>query len=302
MIEDVAKAFTPRRIDEFAPRIRRIANDLLDDVVSAERVDLVKSLTVPLPMTVVSELLGVPVERRADFRRWSAQAMGVSPGEHADSMRQLNRYMAELLVQKRTSPTGNLLSALVTVRDEDDGRLSDAELLGTAALLVVAGQDTTTNLLGNAILALLRHPEQARRLRDQPELLPHAVEEFLRYDSPVEHTPFRFAAETVDLAGVTIPRGGIVVVALTSASRDAPAGAQPDELDVARAEPRHLAFGHGIHYCLGAPLARLQAVVVLDVLLRRCPMLRLDPSGGPVRWTPAGIAHGPVSLPVVGLS
>jgi cytochrome P450 len=299
----VAGAFTPRRTEALEPRIREITEGLIDALAPRGEVDLVESFTAPLPMTVISELLGVPEDQRSDFRTWSQQVLGPpSPAARAGGVA-LNRLLAELLEVKRAEPGDDLLSALVAVRDEDDGRLSDAELLGTAVLLVVAGHETTVNLLGNAVLALLRHPEQARLLRERPELLPGAVEEFLRYDAPVEFTPHRFASADLELCGQRIRRGEIVLVALTSAGRD-PAGADQgsaagfEELDVTRRGARHLSFGHGIHYCLGAPLARLEAVVALGALLRRLPDLELAVPYERVEWIPAGIMRGPVALPV----
>ncbi|WP_377271306.1 cytochrome P450 [Peterkaempfera sp. SMS 1(5)a] len=300
----VAGAFTPRRSEAMGPRIEQITAGLIDAIAPLGEADLVESFTAPLPMTVISELLGVPEEHRSDFRTWSQQALGNPPSAVRAGGAALNRFLAELLAAKRAEPGDDLLSALVAVRDEDDGRLSDTELLGTAVLLVVAGHETTVNLLGNAVLALLRHPAQARLLREQPDLLPGAVEEFLRYDAPVELTPQRFAAADVRLGGQLIRRGDIVQIALTSVGRDAastdaaPGTPGPDELDVTRAGVHHLSFGHGIHYCLGAPLARLEAVIALGALLRRLPGLELAVPYEQVAWIPGGIMRGPMALPV----
>ncbi|WP_063795999.1 cytochrome P450 family protein [Streptacidiphilus griseoplanus] len=301
----VAGAFTPRRSEALAPRIEQITAGLIDAIAPRGEADLVESFTAPLPMTVISELLGVPEEHRSDFRTWSQQALGNPPSADREAAAAaLNRFLTGLLAAKRAEPGDDLLSALVAVRDEDDGRLSDTELLGTAVLLVVAGHETTVNLLGNAVLALLRHPGQARLLRERPELLPGAVEEFLRYDAPVELTPQRFAASDVRLGGQLIRRGDIVQIALTSVGRDAdgagtaPGTPGPDELDVTRTGVRHLSFGHGIHYCLGAPLARLEAVIALGALLRRLPGLELAVPYEQLAWTPGGIMRGPTALPV----
>ncbi|WP_035803295.1 cytochrome P450 family protein [Kitasatospora mediocidica] len=292
----VAGAFSPRRTAELAPRVQQITDDLLDAVAPLGRTDLVESFTGRLPMSVICELLGVPVDRREEFRRWSQQALGNPPGLQRIGAEQLTRFLAELVAAKRRTPGGDLLSALVAVHDEDDGGLSDVELLGTAVLLVVAGHDTTVNLLGNAVRALLTHPEQLQLLKDQPELMPSAVEEFLRYDAPVEITPPRFAAADLVLGGARISAGDVVHIALTSVGRDG--GARPDELDVARADSRHLSFGHGLHHCLGAPLARLEGVIALGTLLRRLPDLSLAVPADEIEWIPAGITRGPVALPV----
>src|SRR5690606_23918902 len=201
----VAGAFTPRSAVRLRPRIQEICDGLLDGIAPLGEADLVESYTRVLPMTVISELLGVPEERRADLQHWSNQGLGNIPGaDSAEGMVLLRRYLAELLEEKRRDPDDALLSALSRVRDEDDGRLSDDELLGTSVLLVIAGHETTVNLLGNALDALLRDPAQADLLRADPDLLPGAVEEFLRHDAPVEFTPGRFAAEDVRLGGELI--------------------------------------------------------------------------------------------------
>ncbi|WP_043636114.1 cytochrome P450 family protein [Nonomuraea candida] len=308
----VSKAFTAGAAERLAPRIERLAHRLVDRIAPTGRADLVASFTAPLPMAVICELLGVPEDRRADLRAWTREGMGnPSDGQRA-ALLALNAYLRDLLAEKRRSPADDLLSQLIRANDDDHGRLSDTELLGTAVLLVVAGHETTVNLLGNALVALLDHPEQAAYLRERPERMPAAVEEFLRYDPPLETTPARFAAEDLVLGGELIKAGQAVVVALTSANRTALPPADPDlsmratdlsrndadRLDVTRRDPRHLAFGHGIHYCLGAPLARLEGAIGLRVLLSRLPGLAWADPSAPVRWLPAGITRGPVALPV----
>ena len=294
----VAGAFSPGRMAALRPRIQQVADELLDAIAPLGSADLVDSFTGPLPMTVISELLGVPEGHRDDFRLWSQQALGNPQEKQREGATNLNRYLADLLADKRRTPGEDLLSALVAVRDEVDGRLSEEELLGTAVLLVAAGHDTTANLLANAGLRLLRDPAQAELLRREPSLLPGAVEEFLRHDAPVDTTPLRFASGDLTLGGVRIRRGDVVVVSLTSVGRDAADEQEQQLLDVTRPAPRHLSFGHGIHHCLGAPLARLEGTVALGTLLRRLPDLALADPEGPVAWMPAGIIHGPVSLPV----
>jgi cytochrome P450 len=296
----VAGAFSPGRTKRLAPRVREIADGLVDAIAPKGEADLVEEFTAPLPVAVISELLGVPERDRSDFRAWSSLTLGAPSDRQRAAGLNLNRYLAELVAAKRREPDDALLSALVAVHDEDDGRLSEVELVGTAVLLVVAGHETTVNLLGNALVALLRDPAQADLLRERPELVPGAVEEFLRYDSSVEHATPRYAAEDLVLAGTPIARGDVVMVALSSASRDMPVpdGGDPAALDVSRRGVRHLSFGHGIHYCLGAPLARLETATALETLLRRIPDLAPAAPLEHVGWVPSGIMRGPLSLPV----
>ncbi|MFJ8636956.1 cytochrome P450 [Streptomyces sp. NPDC093568] len=293
-------AFTPRRTAELAPRIEQIAHDLIDVLPPAGEVDLVEAFNAPLPATVIAELLGIPERHHLQFRRWSAQALRVTSPEHRPALAGLHGLLADLVADKRRSPQDDLLSALVAVRDEEDGRLSEEELVGTALMLVVAGHESTVNLLGNAVLGLLRHPDQLGLLRERPELMPGAVEEFLRYDTSVERSTSRYAAEDIELGGVSIPRGSMVVVALGAAGHDAPQAGDDDPavLDVTRPGARHLAFGHGIHYCLGAPLARLEATIALRVLLARVPELELAVTEDELEWIGSGIIRGVLCLPV----
>jgi cytochrome P450 len=297
----VAGAFSPRRSQDLAPRIQQIADELLDAMAPLDTVDLVEAFTEPLPVTVICELLGVPDgAERGEFRRWTSLALSPPSEEQRAATASLTGYLAALVDRKRVTPGDDLLSALAEQSNEEDGRLTREELIGTAALLVVAGHDTTVNLIGNAVVALLRAPEQADLLRDRPELIQNAVEEFLRYDPSVEQSTFRYAHEDLDLDGVTISRGDVLVVALGSASRDAPQqdGRPADTLDVTRAVPRHLAFGHGIHHCLGAPLARLEAATAIGSLLRRFPDLRATGPVAEIPWIPGGMMRGPSSLKV----
>lgn len=296
----VTGAFTPRRTAQLAPRIEQIAHDLLDALAPAGETDLVEAFNAPLPVTVIAELLGIPQEHREDFRRWSANAMQVASPEHRSSLVGLHALLRDLVKAKRRAPKDDLLSALVAAHDQKDGRLSEDELVGTAMLLIVAGHETTVNLLGNATLALLQSPDQLQLLRDKPKLLPGAVEEFLRLDTSVERSTNRYAAEDLELGGVTIPRGSIVTVALGSAGHDASEarGEDPLVLDVTRPHARHLAFGHGIHYCLGAPLARLEVSIALGVLLSRVPELELAVPAHSLAWIPSGMMRGLLSLPV----
>ncbi|MER7930247.1 cytochrome P450 [Streptomyces sp. NPDC096057] len=293
-------AFTPRRTAELAPRVERIAHDLIDALPPAGRTDLVEAFDAPLPATVIAELLGIPEEHHLDFRRWASQALQVASPGHRAALAGLHGMLAGLVADKRRVPGDDLLSALVAVRDEENGRLTEEELVGTAMMLVVAGHESTVHLLGNAVLSLLQHPDQLALLRARPELVPGAVEEFLRHDTSVERSTSRYAAEDIELGGVRVPRGGMVVVALGSAGHDVPqpGGGDPAVLDVTRPGARHLAFGHGIHYCLGAPLARLEATIALRVLLSRVPDLELAVPVGSLEWIGSGIIRGVLSLPV----
>ncbi|MEY9846710.1 cytochrome P450 [Streptacidiphilus sp. BW17] len=304
----VARTFTPRRVEALRSRVQEITDVLIDAIeakaAAGEPVDLVEDFTAPLPVMVICELLGVPIDRRDDFRRWTLAAVAGSSSMPSPAQREgaeaLNRYFAELLAEKSKDPSGeDLLCALIRLSREEEGSLSDEELLGTAVILLIAGHETTVNLLGNAMAALLDQPGQAALLRDRPELLPGAVEEFLRFDAPVEQTPLRFAAEDVELGGVVIPQGTPVVVSLAAVGRDPGTGSGGDRLDVTRADVKHLSFGHGIHYCVGAPLARLEAVVALGTLLRRLPRLAPAVPYTELRWTERGIMHGPIALPAL---
>ncbi|MGW1884446.1 cytochrome P450 family protein [Streptomyces sp. NPDC001970] len=298
----VSKAFTARRVGELRPRIQSITDGLLDAVVPAGRADLVADFALPLPVTVISELLGVPVDDRHEFQRWTDDmimrgAEMPDPAVVNAAWQEMRAYLTKLLETKRARPgDDDLLSALITARDEEQ-QLNEDELIAMAFLLLVAGYITTVNLIGGGIAALLAHPGQLELLRSDPELLPGAIEEFLRYDGPVSPGIARFAREDVEIAGVTVPRGATVLIASAIADRDPARFPDPDRLDVTRRDNAHLAFGHGIHYCLGAPLARLEGQVAIGTALRRLPGLALAVPPGELRWRPGGL-RGPVSLPV----
>ncbi|MFF4352559.1 cytochrome P450 [Streptomyces sp. NPDC001530] len=297
----VSKAFTARRVAELRPRVQEITDRLLDAMVPAGKADLVEDFALPLPVTVIGELLGVPVADRHDFQRWTDDMIRQG-GEPPDPVRmdrawrQMRSYLARLLQDKRARPGDDLLSALIAARDEEH-RLDEDELIAMAFLLLVAGYITTVNLIGSGIAALLTHPDQLQMLRDDPELLPGAIEEFLRYDGPVNPGIARFAREDVTIAGVTIPRGATVLVASAIADRDPAQFPDPDRLDISRQDNAHLAFGHGIHYCLGAPLARLEGQIAMGTALRRLPHLSLAVPPSELRWRSGGL-RGPEQLPV----
>ncbi|HEU0015215.1 MAG TPA: cytochrome P450 [Longimicrobium sp.] len=299
----VHKAFTPRRVEELRGRIERICERLLDDALRRGGFDLVSSYALPLPVTVIAELLGIPPEDGRRFHRWSNRMVTVTSA--AGLLRALpalwgfTRYLRALVARRRTSPGDDLVSALVQAEEAGD-QLDEDELLAMITILLIAGHETTVNLIGSGTLALLTHPGEMERLRGDASLLTSAVEELVRYTSPVMLATERYAAEDVELAGTPVPRGGQVLVALASANRDAHVFSDPDRLDLGREPNRHLAFGQGIHYCVGAPLARLEAQIALSALLRRAPGLRLRTSPGALRWKGGVFLRGLRELPVAG--
>jgi len=296
----VTAAFTRRRVEQLAPRVQQITDELLDAMAAAKQVDLIDAFAYPLPITVICELLGVPDDRRAEFRHWSSFVIAgqlAGPDVFAAASTAMLSLLRELIDAKRTAPADDLLSALVTVRDGQD-RLTEDELTSMVFLLLVAGHETTVNLIGNGVLALLTHPEQLELLRAQPHRLPAAIEELLRFDGPLQVSTFRLTVEPVDIGGVTIPAGEIVIPGLLVANRDPACTAQPDALDITRTDNPHLAFGHGIHHCLGAPLARLEGRIALGTLLARFPRLRLAVPAEQLTWRPSVLFNGLAALPV----
>lgn len=293
----VTKAFTSRVVSRLRPRIETIADELLDGIDG--EVDLIEAFAFPLPMSVISELLGVPHEDRKRLQVWSRVFSSGTPAEPlAAANRELTAYLRELIAAKRATPTEDLLSDLAHVVEDGD-RLSEDELVAMAFLLIIAGHETTVHLISNAVLSLLRHPEQARRLRHDPSLLPGAVEEFLRTGSPLHIASVRFTTETMVVGDVEIPAGEFVMVSLLAANADGARFPDPHTLDVTRAAGGHLAFGHGIHYCVGAPLARMEGEIAIGRLLARFPTLRLAVDPAELRWRSSTLVHGLRRLPVI---
>ncbi|MFJ9641571.1 cytochrome P450 [Streptomyces sp. NPDC101206] len=297
----VSKAFTARRVAAMEPRIQALTDRLLDAVVPAGRADLVADFALPLPVAVISELLGVPVDDRHDFQHWTDRMLtrGAEPVDPAlvnEAWQHMRGYVTGLIRDARAHPGDDLLSGLIAARDEEQ-QLTEDELIAMVFLLLAAGYITTVNLIGGGIATLLAHPDQLELLRSDPELLPSAVEEFLRYDGPVSPGIARFAREDVEIAGVAIPRGATVLIASAIADRDPGRFADPDRLDITRQDNAHLAFGHGVHYCLGAPLARLEGRIAIGTALRRLPGLALAVPPQEIHWRPGGL-RGPMSLPV----
>jgi len=304
----VAGAFSMRRVEALRADVEAIVGTMLDAIVARGPdavVDLVPSFAFPLPFTVICALLGVPEAWRAPFGR-SLRDMLVptrTPEELAAAKLASDDVVAtlvELVARKRREPDDALVSALIGARDGED-RLSEQELLSTIFQLIVAGHDTTASLIGNAVVALLTHPDQLARLRRDPSLVANVVEEVIRYDAPVPHATFRYAREDIELGGVAIPAGAQIVVNLASANRDPSHYARPDDFDITRSNGRHLGFGHGIHFCLGAPLARMEGEIALGELFRRFPDLRLAVPVERLHWGHGDglVLRGLTSLPVV---
>jgi cytochrome P450 len=301
----VSKAFTPRLIERMRPRVQEIADTLLDAVKKKDKggMDLIDDYAFPLPITVIAELLGVTAEDRNRFREWSDAAVsGDTTQEYVEKillphMQAFIAYLRGLFEEKRRDPKDDLISALVLAEEAGD-KLSEDELLAMVFLLLVAGHETTVNLIGNGTLALLQNPDQLQKLKDDPSLIKPAIEELLRYDGPVETSTERFAREDVAIGDMVIPKGEMVMVVIAAADHDPERFPEPDAMDIARADNKHLAFGKGIHHCLGAPLARMEGQIALGTLLRRMPDLRLKSSPESLTWRPGMVLRGLTGLPV----
>jgi cytochrome P450 len=304
----VARAFVPSRIAALGPSIERLTDELLDGLAASgpeAEVDLVARFAQPLPFRVICELIGVPLEARAELHRsfqtlfqpWS----GSPPPEAVAASDAIVTCLVDLVQGHRRVVQDDLVGVLVSASDENDA-LTEQELLSTLFQLIVAGHDTTTSLVGNGIVDLLDHPEQLRWLRADPQRVPAAVEELIRFSAPVPHATFRVTAEPVEIGGVRIPAGQQVLICLASANRDPGVHPDADRLDLGREGRRHLGFGHGIHFCLGAPLARLEARIAFGRLLTRFPGLRLAADRSALRWSHGdglvlrGLSHLPVRL------
>jgi cytochrome P450 len=297
----VTKAFTARRIEGLRPRVQEISDALIANMVAnadAGPMDLLDEFAFPLPITVISELIGVPDAARDDFRAWSNTMLQSGPREEAQAAGlAMAQYLSGLMEAKRAEPTDDMLSELILASDDGD-RLTQGEVLGMVFLLLVAGHETTVNLIGNGLLALLRNPEQLAALRADRSLLPSAVEEFLRFDGPINLATFRFTSEPIELAGVQIPKDEFVMISLLGANRDPHQYEQPDRLDLGR-NPSHVAFGHGIHFCLGAPLARMEAAIAFSGLLDRFDDIELAVPVKDLSYRPSSLIHGLTRLPVL---
>ncbi len=298
----VTNAFTPRMVERLRPRIQEIADGLIDRVVDEGRMELVDDFAFPLPITVIAELLGIPAEDQDRFRVWSNSFVlpPVTDELREQFLRHTDEFVAyldDLFAERRAQPAEDLVTALVQAEEHGD-RLSENELYSMAVLLIVAGHETTVSLITNAVHGLLTHPAQLATLRADPALMPTAVEELLRHDSPVERTITRWAAADVELGGHTIARGDLVIAVVGSANRDDAHFPRAAELDLGRTDNKHVGFGRGPHYCLGAPLARLETEIALETLLRRLPNVRLAIAEDDLYWRPIPLFRSLASLPV----
>jgi cytochrome P450 len=298
----VSKAFNPRVIAAMRPRVEAIANALLDKVAARGSMELIGEYAFPLPITVIAELLGVPSERQDDFRVWSDAC--VRPALTEEALRVARAlltafavFMYHLVVEPRRHPQDDMISRLIQAEEQGD-RLSQNELFSMIALLIVAGHETTVSLIGNAALALLQRPDTWTELHSNPALIPAAIEEVLRYDSPVERALIRFATRDTELGGQQIKKGDALNVVLGSANRDDARYDEPATLNIHRQMNAHLAFGKGIHFCLGAPLARLEGDVAIRTLLERLPGLQLAIEPGELRWRDVPLFRSLTHLPV----
>jgi cytochrome P450 len=298
----VQKGFSSQIVDGLRPRIQALIDALIDDVAGRGGMDLIADFAVPLPVTVIAEMLGIPAEDRLRFRAWS-QLLVSTPNTPEGLARkrathgEFAAYLHALVGLRRAEPRDDLVSALIAASEEED-RLDNRELISAIFLLLIAGHETTVNLIGNGMLALLRHPEQRQRLVDEPALIGSAVEEMLRFDSPVESATVRWSAEEIEIRGTRIPPGEIVLPSLVAANRDPEQFPDPDVFDVGRTPNRHIAFGFGIHYCLGAHLARVEGALAVRALLDRLPGLALAAGADTLSWTSGLLVHGVLSLPV----
>ncbi|MFF4158457.1 cytochrome P450 [Streptomyces sp. NPDC001678] len=306
----VSKAFTPRRVAEFAPRVQELTDQLIDGFVEKGEADLIHEFAFPLPIYAICDMLGVPREDQDDFRDWAGMMLRHTKAGHgggprggvARSVKMMRTYLAELIHRKREDLGDDLISGLIRASDHGE-HLTENEAAAMAFILLFAGFETTVNLIGNGTYALLRHPEQRARLQralaeGDESLLATGVEELLRYDGPVELATWRFATQDLTLGGQRIAEGDPVLVVLAAADRDPERFTDPDTLDLSRRDNQHLGYGHGIHYCLGAPLARLEGQAAIATLLRRLPDLSLAAEPDDLRWRGGLIMRGLRTLPV----
>ncbi|MGK5629354.1 cytochrome P450 family protein [Streptomyces sp. URMC 123] len=309
----VVKAFTPARVEKLREPVRREARELLDAMEPAGRADLLAAYAGPLPIAVICDLLGVARADRRDFRSWTDALITPDPGRPEaarEAVGALLGFFTALIAEKRARPGDDLLSDLIAVRDGRDAgegaggdgaggdRLGEDELTSLAFLILFAGYENTVHLIGNSVLMLLDDPELLAELRRNPAVVTAAVEEFARLEGPTPLAIRRFPTEDLEIGGVTVPAGETVLLSLASANRDPARFPAPDSLDLDRGPSGHLALGHGIHHCLGAPLARLETEVALTELLGRFPSIRLDVPRSDLRWRPSIRARGLISLPV----
>jgi cytochrome P450 PksS len=297
----VHRVFTPARIEQLRDRIHVISNERLDAVQSSGRTELIRDFALPLPLTVIGELLGISETDRNHFHKMS-QNIFLAPTvlnfiRIIPSIWSLNRFLRRLLADRKTNPRDDLLTGLVQAEESGD-KLTEDEQVAMVILLLIAGHETTVNLIASGMLALLEHPDQLEWLRNNPDRIKPAVEELLRYSSPVETATERYATEDLEIRGTKIKRGELVLAVIASANRDEKHFSRPNDLDLTREPNRHLAFGHGMHFCLGAPLARMEAQIAINLLLKRLPNVRLAVAANELRWRATPVVRGLKALPL----
>ncbi|MGG0857471.1 cytochrome P450 family protein [Metabacillus fastidiosus] len=297
----VQQAFTPRMVTGMRERIQEITDELLSKVSNNNKMNLIDDFAFPLPIIVICEILGVPTEDRDKFRLWTTSLIEGSNGEHAEDiaihMQEFTEYLGERFAKVRLNPGEDLISQLIAAEDEGE-KLTEKELYGVVSLLIIAGHETTVNLIGNTILSLLEHPKQLKLLQDNPELIRTAIEESLRYNGPVEFSTSRWARESFEFKGKSINKGDLVIIALNSANHDPYQFKDPEIFDITREKSPHLAFGKGIHLCLGAPLARLEGEIAINSLLERFPNIKLAIDREELEWRPGMIVRGVKEIPL----
>ncbi|MEK6991415.1 cytochrome P450 [Paenibacillus sp. FSL K6-1566] len=300
----IQKAFTPRMIEQLRGRIEQVSEGLLDKVLASGKhdFDLIEEYAFPLPIIVICEMLGVPLQDQEKFRTWSNTIMeGVSNPQMNQEMDEVMKafveYLQELIADRRKHLKEDLISDLISVEEQGD-KLTEQELYALVFVLIIAGHETTVNLIGNGMLALMEHPEQKRLLMENPDLIQSAVEEVLRFNGPAEVSNIRWATEDVEMDGRFIRQGDMMLVALSSANRDSRQFYEPDTFDITRKVNNHIAFGKGVHYCLGAPLARLEGEIAINDLFRRLPNIRLNTDPQLLEWRPGMIIRGLKAFPV----
>jgi cytochrome P450 len=297
----VHKAFTPHLVETMRTRVQTLANELLDVVGPCGEMDLIKNYALPLPMTIITEILGVPPKDRDAFHRWSNAVVSLSSPNPTlrviPGVWKFIRYLRRFFKVRRRDPRDDLTSALIKAEEAGE-MLSEDELLAMVFLLLIAGHETTVNLIGNGTLALLQNPDQMEKLRSAPSLIKSAVEELLRFTSPVLMTTERYALDGATMHDISIPRGEMILGVIGSANRDETVFDKPDALNLAREPNKHLSFGQGIHFCVGAPLARMESQIAINTLLERKPNLQLKVQPQSLRWRPSMILRGLQALPV----
>lgn len=297
----VQKAFTRQMIAGMRGRIQEITNELLDKIFGKNSMNLIDDFAFPLPIIVICEMLGVPSEDRDKFRVWSNSMIEGSNGEHAEQiqhhMGEFIKYLEQWFAKVRENPGDDLISRLIIAEDEGD-QLTERELYGVVSLLIIAGHETTVNLIGNSILAFLEHPEQLSLLQSQPELINSAIEEVLRYNGPVEFSTSRWVREDLEFQGQSMRKGELVIIALNSANHDPSMFDEPEIFDITRQENQHLAFGKGVHLCLGAPLACLEGEIAISSMLQRFPQMKLAVDIDELEWRPGMVVRGVKEIPL----